>query len=155
MSEKVDITLSAEDLLQYLEHVNEEIDATEKKADIVIKETRERSQAAFTQVLNAARGTYLLTLGAVKASGETMSYFFRAAISSTFATITMLEPLLLGRAMATSDWVSFAIGMASLATSWTAAIAAQLGAEEFGRSMRGIDMSMLGIQQLIGVMGFL
>lgn len=154
MSEKIEITLTAEELFRYLEEVDQRVQETEENAIEVIEEVEEKSGAAFNQVLSMARGSYLLALGTVKAMGGSVTYMFRSMVSGMFATISALKAVALGKAMTTMDWVSFAIEMGQLGLAMTATFLAEQGLMKAGRQIMGAKMSLMGLSQLIGVMSF-
>ena len=154
MSEKIEITLTAEELFRYLEEVDQRVQETEENAIEVIEDVEEKSGDAFNQVLTMARGSYLLALGTVKAMGGSVTYMFRSMVSGMFATISALRAVALGKAMTTMDWVSFAMEMGQLGLAMAATILAEQGAMAAGRSIMGAKMSLMGLSQLIGVMSY-
>ena len=154
MSEKIEITLTAEELFRYLEEVDQRVQETEENAIEVIEDVEEKSGDAFNQVLTMARGSYLLALGTVKAMGGSVTYMFRSMVSGMFATISALKAVALGKAMTTMDWVSFAMEMGQLGLAMAATVLAEQGAMAAGRSVMGAKMSLMGLSQLIGVMSY-
>ena len=154
MSERIEITLTAEELFRYLEEVDQRVQETEENAEIVLEAVKEDSSAAFNQVLSMARGSYLLSLGMVKAMGGSVTYMFRSMISGMFATISALKAVALGKAMTTMDWISFAMEMGQLGLALTATVLAEQGQMAAGRAIMGAKMSLMGLSQLIGVMSF-
>ena len=154
MSEKIEITLTAEELFRYLEEVDQRVQETEENAIEVIEDVEEKSGDAFNQVLTMARGSYLLALGTVKAMGGSVTYMFRSMVSGMFATISALKAVALGKAMTTMDWVSFAMEMGQLGLAMAATILAEEGQMAAGRGIMGAKMSLMGLSQLIGVMSY-
>ena len=154
MSEKIEITLTAEELFRYLEEVDQRVKETEENAIEVIEDVEEKSGDAFNQVLTMARGSYLLALGTVKAMGGSVTYMFRSMVSGMFATISALRAVALGKAMTTMDWVSFAMEMGQLGLAMAATILAEEGQMAAGRTIMGAKMSLMGLSQLIGVMSY-
>lgn len=155
MSEKVEITLTAEELFRYLDLVDQRVEETEEKAEIVIETVEAKSAAAFNTVIAMARGTYLMSIGMVKAMGGSVTYMFRSMVSGMFATITALKAVALGKAMTTKDWLSFAAEMGQLGLAMAATIAAEMQQQQMGRALMGAKMSLMGLQQIIGSFYFL
>lgn len=154
MSERIEITLTAEDLIRYLEQVDSRIEETEENAEQVITEVDKRTAESFNRVLTMARSTYLMSIGMVKAMGGSVTYMFRSMVSGMFATIHALKAVALGKAMTTGDWISFAMEMGQLGLAMAATIAADLGQQKIGRGLMGVKMSLMGLQQMIGVMSY-
>ena len=154
MSESIELIIDVDVLRRELAEVNQEVNDTEEKAGRVIEEVENRSREAFNDVLSIARSSYIIALGTVKAMGGSVSYMFRSMVSAAFTTIHALQALALGKAMTTSDWLSFTMEMAQLGLALGATIAADLGQQEIGRSLMGAKMSLMGLQNLIGVMSY-
>ena len=151
---KVYIDIDAQPAHQELNELEAHREEVESDVEETVQEVDTSLADSYTKCLNMARGAYLVGLGMVKSTGATVSYFFRAAISAVFSTAAMLKPLLFAKAITTGDWVNFGIGMASLSVAIASAVAAQAKQSELARGLRGIDMSLLGLQQLIGMMNF-
>lgn len=151
---RVNIDITTEEAHRELDELEEHVEEVQEAKDETVEIVDRDLSVSYEKCLNMARGAYLVGLGMVKATGATVSYFFRAAVSAVFATATMLKPLLLGRALATGDWISFGVGMTSLGIAIASAVAAQAKDSELARGLRGVDMAMLGLQQLIGTFDF-
>lgn len=154
MSENIELIIDIEELRRQLQEVNQEVEDTKENAVEVIEEVEESSGAAFNQVLTMARGSYLLALGTVKAMGGSVTYMFRSMVSGMFATISALRAVALGKAMTTMDWVSFAMEMGQLGLAMAATILAEQGQMAAGRAIMGAKMSLMGLNQLIGVLSY-
>jgi len=148
---EIEVIVDDSDFKQKDAEIKQEIAAD----NLLLDEVEKRSQASFQQVLSLARGAYLVGLGMLKSTGESISYFFRAMISAVFSTATVLYPLITAKEWATWDVIGGAMAIASLGTSIAAAVQAQAQETEIARGLRGIDMSLLGLQQLIGTIGSL
>lgn len=156
MGERIELEIDGQKLLQEIYKTEQEAQRVSAEAHTILNEVDERTRISFNNVLNAARGAYLVGIGLTKAGGESISYFFRAMISAAFSTAAILGPQLqaaLAKGEATYDPWAIAqavFGMISLGTSIGAAVAAQQQQMDIARSLRGADMALLGIQQLIG-----
>lgn len=154
MSETIELVIDIEELRRELQEVNQDVENTKENATEVIGEVEEKSGAAFNEVLTMARGSYLIGLGMVKAMGGSVTYMFRSMVSGMFATIQALKAVALGKAMTTMDWVSFAMEMGQLGLAMAATVLAEQGYMDIGRGVMGAKMSLMGLNQLIGVMSF-
>lgn len=150
ISEQIEISIDAEDLLHDLEEVDRKVEQTEANANEVIAEVEESTRSAFTQTLNMARNAYTIGLGIVKATGVSVSYFFRSMMSAAFGAISILRPLLTAEAVTPGMQAQAIIGFAELAVAIAAVVAAQLEQSEIARGFRGAAMAISGIQSLIG-----
>lgn len=152
MVEPIDLEIHVDDT--ELEEAEEKLNAFEIRSHEVIHKTDKATTASFQQVVSMARGSYLLALGTVKAFGGSVSYMFRSMVSAAFSTIIALKAVSLAKAMTTMDWISFAMEMGQLGLATAATIAAELGAQDIGRSLMGAKMSLMGLSSLIGAINF-
>ena len=159
MPEDIEVKVVVDDTEFKAKH--KEIIQTVAVENKLIEEVDKKAGESFATVLNMARGAYLLVLGMVKSTGASVSYFFRSMISSVFSTISMLHPLFLAMkagGIGTMNPLMIAqasFGLFSLAASISAAYQAERGYTETARGMRGLDMSLLVLQQLLQNMNFL
>jgi len=147
---EIEIIVDDSDLLE----AEKDIEEFEETSHQVIDEVDNRTRESFNKVLSMARGSYLLALGAVKAFGGSISYMFRSMVSAAFTTIAAYKAISLGKLMTTGDWISFGMEMAQLGLATAATIAAQAGAQDIGRSLMGAKMSLMGLNQMIGMINF-
>ena len=154
MGERIEITINAEEVFRVLQQADAKIEETEEKADQIIDEVDKRTADSFDQVLNMARSSYLIGMGMVKAMGGSISYMFRSMVSAMFTSIHALKALALGKAMTTQDWFSFAMEMGQLGLAISATIAADMDQQALGRRVMGAKMSLMGLQSMIGAIGF-
>ena len=68
-------------------------------------------------------------------------------------TISVLAPLFTAKAVL-GDYVSAALGMASIGLAVSALVAAESDEREFSDQLRGANMALHGIQSLLGVFSF-
>jgi hypothetical protein len=157
MGERIDITIEVDD--SDLQEAKADVEEFETESQRIIENVDQETKRSFNQVLSLARGAYLVGLGMVKAGGESVSYFFRAMISSFFGAVSILQPLLqailhAGAATLNPYMVAQAVlGLASLGVSIGAAVSAEAGNQDLARGLRGLDMTILGFQQLINQVG--
>ncbi len=121
----------------------------------IIETIDKESKASFNEVLGIARAGWTATQLVAKASGLTISTQFAALIQMGISGIAVLQPLLTAKAMATQDWISFAIGVANLVQTGIAISAAAAGKEEMEKEMRESMLALNSIGTLLGSMSFL
>jgi len=154
MAETIELVIDVEELRREIAEVNQDVENMKENAEEAIQTVEAQSTAAFQEVLTMARGAYLLSLGTVKAMGGSVTYMFRSMVSGAFATISALYAITHAKLLTTKDFVSFGLEMAQLGLAVAATIAAQAGQQAAGRSLMGAKMSLMGLNQLIGVMSF-
>ena len=152
MTDNIEIEVIVDD--SDLRETQRDVEVFEKESHAILDEVDERTEYSYQQVLNAARGAYLIGMGLMRSTGESVSYFFRAMISAAFGAASILGPLITAKGFATQDYVGAGLALVSLGSSIAAAIAAQAQQEDIARGLRGVDMALLGLQQLIGTIGF-
>ena len=154
MSTFVEVNVSTQQGHQALDALEAHRKEVEDASNETIEEVEVASSASFNRVISMARGSYLVSLGMVKAMGGSVSYMFRSMVSAAFATIAALRAVSLGKAMTTRDWLSFVMEMGQLALATSATIAAELQQQQIGRDIMGAKLSLMGLQQLIGALSF-
>lgn len=148
MSEQIEIEIIVDD--SQLKESKREFEDFQKESTNIIKTVEDDTGAAFNKVVSMARGSYLLSLGMIKAAGVSVTYFFRSMVSAAFSTVSMLKAISLGKAMTTQNWVQFGLEMAQLGLATAAIVAASMKKEDVSRGLMGAKMSLMGVQQLIG-----
>ena len=129
MGERIDIVISAEEVLGALNVVEEKIDAVEDKAEAVIEKIEVQTIDSYQQVLNIARASWNIIQGVVRAAGGTISSTLRFAIGT-------------------------ALGLASIGLGLAAVAAAEKEQRQLERQFRGANMALNSIQTYIGSINF-
>lgn len=152
---KIEIILSAEELIKALMEVQLAAQQTEEIVDEVVEESDDKISKAFMKTVALARSVYTIGLGMLKASGVSISYFFRSMISAGFGAVSILGPLLqayfhAGLAGMDPFMVAQAVmGMGELSVAIMAMISAQGKSTEIARELRGAAMMFSGFQSLL------
>lgn len=153
MGEKIDIIVEVDD--SELKDAQREIDQFESDSTAVIKNANDSSRDSFMHTLSMARSMYTIGLGIVKATGTTVNYFFRSMISAAFGAIQLIGSILTAESFVPGMAIPAALGLAELGVAIGATIAAQNEQADLARSLRGVAMSLGGVNQLIGNMYFI
>ncbi len=152
---KVEIVLNAEELIRALELIEDKAEQTEEIVKTVSEKSDDMLRSSYFKALGLARSAYTIGLGMVKASGQSVSYFFRAMISATFGAIQTLYPLfkaLIFKGAGTYNAYEVAmalLGMAELAVATISVKMAEREESDIARGMRGVAMSLGGLNSLL------
>lgn len=147
---KINVEIRTEEGHKDLEELKDHAEDVKDFKDEVVDEIDKDLSASYMKCLSLARSAYTIGLGMVKATGVSVSYFFRSMISAAFGAVQMLAPLLTARALATGDYISMALGFAELSVAIAATIAAQAQEGEIARGFRGAAMTLGGLSSLLG-----
>jgi hypothetical protein len=148
LTDRITLEINADDLLAQLEGVQIEAEKTED----IVEEVKEASETSFTEVMSMVHAGWLATQGIVRAAGGSIQTVFRTLVGTTLGTISVLKPLFTAKAAA-GDWISAAIGFASIGLSLAALSAAESQQKEISDQLRGANMALHGVQSLIGNIG--
>jgi len=131
----------------------EEVQEEAEKTDIILEEVKDKSEITFNQVMSMVHAGWLTTQGLVRAAGGTISTVFRTVVGTVLGTISILKPIFAAKAVA-GDYISAALGFASIFMALTALAAAQAEQKEFSDALRGANMALHGIQSIVGSWNF-
>lgn len=152
---KIDLELNTTELEADLEKVDKQVDRLEEKATKTINFVKDKSSETYSQVLGMLQTAWSTTEAVVSAAGGAISTEFAGMIQMGLSALMMLKPLLVTRALATQDYVSLALGMASFVETMVALAAAKTQEKELERNLR-VSMSLLnGVSAMINSMRFL
>jgi len=115
-----------------------------------VKKVEETSKFTFFSVLNMAKMAWSTTEMIVKQAGGTISTVFSGLISATFATISILQPLLTAEAVTPGMQATAALGFIQLGLTIAALVAAEQKRAELEESLRNASMALMSISSLIG-----
>ena len=149
MSERIDISINAEEVLRALDQVDDKIDLVEVKAEIVLNEIEKKTQESFNQVLNMARAGWNITQQVVKIAGGSIDSLINLSISSALSMISVYQTISAGKAMTTQNWVQFGIEMGL----WASAIAQVGMAGQLKEQFEKGDMIMRSFQSISSYIG--
>ena len=114
---------------------------------------KKEAGVSFSKVMSGVHAMWLTTQGAVRAAGGSISTVFRTLVGTTLGAISVLTPIFQAE-VAAHDYVSAAMGFASIGLAMAALYAAQAQEQEFSDMLRGANMALHGIQSMIGSFNF-
>lgn len=153
IGERIDVIIEVDK--SELEQAKVDVDNFDKKSNEIIETVDKKSRESFFHVLTQARAAYTVGLGLIKASGVSVSYFFRSMMSAAFGAISIMTPLLTAEAVTPGMQWAAALGFAELGVAVAAVVAAQMEQSEIARGFRGAAMALGGIQSMLGNMYYL
>ena len=149
LDDEITLTLNAEELLLELDKV----EARANEVEDIVEKTEKASGVSFSKVMGGVHAMWLTTQGVVRAAGGSISTVFRTLVGTTLGAISTLTPIFQAE-VAANDYVSAAMGMASIGIALAALAAAQAEEKQFSDALRGANMALHGIQSIIGSCDF-
>ena len=150
MSERIEITINAEELRRALSGVEEQIETTEEKLMDMTEKVEDATTKSFNQVMGFMRTTYLMISGASRVLGGGMSQLFSTIYLTAISAIGTYKAI--AAAMAASGpygWVQAGLMIISLTTASLSLASILSGQRDLSRKIRGINMSLHGISGMI------
>jgi hypothetical protein len=119
----------------------------------IVQNVKKEAGISFGEIMGGVHAMWLTTQGVVRAAGGSISTVFRTLVGTTLGAISILTPIFQAE-VAAHDYVSAAMGFASIALALSALIAAEAQEQEFSDALRGANMALHGIQAMIGSFNF-
>ncbi|KKM03306.1 hypothetical protein LCGC14_1775750 [marine sediment metagenome] len=151
MSERIEITINAEEILRTLAEVNAKVEETEEKAEQVVESVEEQTKKSFNEIMGYMRATYMLISGVSRILGGGMSQIFSAIYMTAMSAIGAYKAI--AAAMAVSPVpgarLQATLMMISLITATSSLVSIMAGQRELSTKIRGVNMSLHAISSLI------
>lgn len=155
MSEKIEITISAEEILRVLASTNDAIEDTEDNLLDMTKNVVIATQKSFNEVMGMMRASYMMITGVSQAVGGTLSQVFASMFEIAISAIGTYQAI--AAAMAATGpagWIQAGIMTTSLLVAGINLATLAEGQSELSRRISGLNMSLHGISSMIGEVNF-
>ncbi len=150
MSERIEITINAEEVLRILAEVNAKVEETEEKAEQVVESVEEQTKKSFTQVMGYMRASYSIIAGISRIMGGGLSQVFSSIYMAAMSAIGTYKAIAAAiAATGPIGWVQAAIMTTSLVTASLSLTSIMLGQRALSTKIRGLNMTLHGISGLI------
>ena len=151
---EVNLKLNTQELRQELKQVNNEIDETNQKGAVVLKNVQKNVKLTRQQVVGLAQASWGVITGMLEAAGITISTQFKVLISSAFAAINILTPLLTAQAVTPGMQIQAALGFINLALAVASIGFAQAQEAELAAQLASGMQALNSVNGMIGMMNW-
>jgi len=150
MGERIDITITAEEILRVLQYLNGEIEETEEKAEEAIETVEKQTEISFNQVMGFMRASYSIISGMSRVMGGGMTQVFSSIYMAAMSAIGTYKAIAAAiAATGPTGWVQAAIMTTSLITASLSLVSIMTGQRVLSTKIRGINMALHGISGII------
>ncbi len=150
MGERIEISINAEEVLRALQQIDDNIEATEEKAEQLTESVEEQTQKSFNNVMGFMRASYLLISGLSRVMGGGMTQVFSSMYMAAMSVIGTYKAIAAAiAASGPAGWVQAGIMITSLVTASLSLVSILSGQRALSTKIRGVNMALHGISGMI------
>jgi len=150
LDNKITLELNADELLKDLDKVEKRANEVELVVDGVKKESKD----TYKEVMGAIKTTWMATQAMVGAAGGSIDTVFRSIISAGISAASILIPIFTAQELVPGFQITATIGLAEIAASTGAIIAAALDQTDLATSFSVLSTSLTGFGGFLDSMDF-
>jgi len=129
-------------------------EARNEKIAEMTDENEKRTKEAFDASIGAMRASYMMISGMAQVMGGGMGQIFSSLYSIAISTIQVFSAIAAAQFFVPGMQMQSILMVASLATAIVSLAGVMTGQTKLASQISGINMSLQGFSQLIGVMSF-